>query len=212
VDAADGGRVAQVVGRVQKQIRRALPKQNSKIVELARPLSLQAVARGLRAVHDDAVAGGSLDDDAVRQLVRFEKGVCALDGFDDELRTLIANHDRHQGIDGILVALGDGREPDVIVVADQWEDVRVLVAGLLPYGKRDRTAKLVACGEKVAAGLNPRPSAPGPVRLLQQDVTAFRMAHRVAFNQTDIDLRDLCGRLKKPGEELATIIRELTNA
>jgi hypothetical protein len=212
VAAADGRRIDRVSVRLQNLIGSELPALNREIVRLARLLSLREVADDLQSVYAGLVGGYSFDDDSLRRLDQFEKGIAAVFQLDETLRTLLQNHDWLQGIDVTLGQLGGGRAPDVFAVADIWEDVRGQVDRLHPAAPPDWVGPLKELAGRVAAALVRPPTEPGPVRAAQADVKQFRTRMSEAFNRTDIDLLDLCGRLRQFGEALSGTLREMQHA
>ena len=209
---SDGRRVARAAEQVQYLIGSALPSINEQIVRLARPLSLRRVAEGLQAAHDRLAARRWSSEYSTELLGRFSRGIESLCRLDDTLTTLLENHDWLQSIDVTLEQFEGCYNPTPHEIADAWEDIQGLMEHLHPVAAPDWVAPLQQRARRLEAALRPPPTEPGAVRAVQYEFNQLRAGVKKGFNRVDIDLLDLCGKLRTFGTALVDTIRGMQNA
>ncbi|HKB06225.1 MAG TPA: toll/interleukin-1 receptor domain-containing protein [Gemmataceae bacterium] len=182
---------------------------NQAIVECARTLSLARVASELERVRDHLMRTHSFADGALARLQRLSAGISPVRELGERLAAGINNHDQLQQVDDAFRQFDGDRQAELRVVADVWEDVKDPVGGLNPAAGAEWVPTLTKLAGLLGASLVRIPTDPGAVRDIQQLVVDFRRATHKAFNRADRDLLHLCGQLRKVGDELRDVIREM---
>jgi hypothetical protein len=183
-----------------KQILDIQPSQiNTRLNTTARALRLPALVGALSQVHDHLQAQTDLDPGRVSQ---FREGVAALVSINEALTALIDDHDGWQAVEVLLNRIEGMMEADTQELEMSWPDLKTMAEPLCSR----RTDKPAIAFLKEAATLEEALASANPDRI-RKSFLSYRTRAGQLFYRIDVDLKRLCGELRKVGEPLASVLR-----
>ncbi len=192
-----------LLDNVLRRIKQTLdiqPSQiNTRLNTTARALRLPALVQALAQVRDNLSAQPDLDSDKVSQ---FHRGVDALVNISGTLTALIDDHDGWQAVEALLNRIEDMMEADTQELEMSWPDLKTMSAPLCSR----RTDKPAIAFLKEAATLEETIASANPDRI-RKSFLSYRTRAGQLFYRIDVDLKRLCGELRKVGEPLASVLR-----
>ncbi|MBI3242754.1 MAG: hypothetical protein HYZ49_10725 [Chloroflexi bacterium] len=192
-----------LLDNVLRRIKQTLdiqPSQiNTRLNTTARALRLPALVQALAQVRDNLSAQPDLDSDKVSQ---FHRGVDALVNISGTLTALIDDHDGWQAVEALLKRIEDMMEADTQELEMSWPDLKTMSAPLCSR----RTDKPAIAFLKEAATLEETIASANPDRI-RKSFLSYRTRAGQLFYRIDVDLKRLCGELRKVGEPLASVLR-----
>lgn len=196
VESHDAESIHAAIQPIQKVLARQPARLNDRLDEAARALPLAALVDALKGVCD------SLDQRQVNQttLLRFSTGVEALNDLAAGLSVLNVEHGKWQEIDSEIRLFESGVSKDVSELVDSWPGLKALTQSQCG-GVADEWARLLA--EEVrkldeAIGADEQPK-------IRQYFQRYRTRVNNRFYQVDLNLKELCEKLRTVGEPLATV-------
>jgi hypothetical protein len=183
-----------------KQVLDLQPAQiNTRLNSTARALRLPALVQALTRVQDGLLEQRDLDPERVRE---FYQGMEALVTVNQALAALIEEHDGWQAVEILLNRIEDFIEQDLQEIEMSWPDLKAQT-GPLCRGRTDRrTLAFVKESENLEAAL----AAANPDRV-RKVFLSYRSRAGELFYRVDLDLKRLCGELRKVGEPLASVLK-----
>lgn len=196
VESHDAESIHAAIQPIQKVLARQPARLNDRLDEAARALPLAALVDALTGVCD------SLDQRQVNQttLLRFRTGVEALNDLAAGLSVLNVEHGKWQEIDSEIRLFESGVSKDVSELVDSWPGLKALTEGQCG-GVADEWARLLAeevrkLDEAIGADEHPK---------IRQYFQRYRTRVNNRFYQVDLNLKELCEKLRTVGEPLATV-------
>jgi hypothetical protein len=194
-----------VVEIVRKMLSRIPTRLNASLVATAQNLRLESLVRALQTVRDRIDVLPLADDNARSQRDDFRRGVDAVEDLRVNLTFMVQIHDLLQRIYDELYAVDALVLPDMQSVENKWRVERIMLQKLTQAGESQRLSALRA----VAAQLD---EAVLISRNLAQSRRLYHEYRRKALrdlNQADDELLALCKELRKVGESVAQILKEM---
>jgi hypothetical protein len=192
-----------LLDNVLRRIKQTLdiqPSQiNTRLNTTARALRLPALVQALAQVRDNLRAQPDLDSDKVSQ---FHSGVDALVNISQTLTALIDDHDGWQAVEALLNRIEDMMEADTQELEMSWPDLKTMSKPLCSR-RKDKPAIAFL---KEAATLEETLASANPDRI-RKSFLSYRTRASQLFYRIDVDLKRLCGELRKVGEPLASVLR-----
>jgi len=187
--------------KVKWRLNRILSTQPARINLLlnhcARDLRLPTLLSAL-AIICETLASLHLD---ARRVAAFQSGVDALSAMDQQLSSLVENHDRWQALDVELRLIEASLDHGLLDLEMSWPEVK-LKAEPLYTAHSDEWANAL---KRDDSALEEALSAGNPAKVRG----SFHRYHRLVihrFFQVDIDLKSLCGHLQKIGVPLSSVL------
>lgn len=170
---------------------------NTRLNGAARALRLPALVEALTSVRDN-LACLDLDPEKVRQ---FGVGVEALAALDQSLTALVQDHDHWQVVDLELRRIETAMRQDVMELEMSWPGLKAMTESLYS-GITDEWASLLEADVKA---LDDAIAEDNPARS-RRYFWRYRRRAGDRFYRVNVDLKKLCGDLRKIGEPLTTVM------
>jgi hypothetical protein len=197
IEKLDDKQLKRVIWRLNRLLAVQPSRINTLLNQAARAMRLPALTQTLSEISNNLAA---LDLDA-EKVGQFKTGVEALSNIGRALTALVEDHDNWQDIDVELRRLEVAIDQDLVELEMSWPDLKTKAAPLYD-GLTDEWAVAI---KKEGEGLNEALAANNPVKIKR----AFRSYRRRAgdrFYRVDVDLKTLCGELRKIGAPLASVL------
>lgn len=172
---------------------------NTRLNSAARALRLPSLAQTLSQVRDHLGSQSDLDADKLNQ---FQSGVNALVNLGLALEKLVDDQDGWQAAEALFNRIEDLLAVDTSELEMSWPDLKAMTAPLCA-GRTDKPALGFL---KEAAALDEALALANPERM-QDSFRKCRARAGQLFYRIDLDLKRLCGELRKVGEPLAAVLR-----
>jgi len=189
-----------VLGRLKQVVDIQPTPINEKLNSAARALRLSLLAQTLAQVRDHLGSQDDLDPDKLSQ---FQLGVDALVNLALALEKLRDDHDGWQKAEALF-----NRSEDMLALVGTselemtWPDIKALTEPLCA----ERTDKPARRFLEEAAALDEALASANPERM-QDSFRKCRARAGQIFYRIDLDLKRLCGELRKVGEPLDAVLR-----
>ena len=197
IDKLDAQQLRRAMIRLKSLLTTQPSRINALLSQAASTLRLQSLTEALSRVSGN-LNSLNLDADRVRQ---FQSGVEALSRLEHGLKVLVDNHDGWQEIEVELWRIDGSLAQDSSELEMSWPDLKSKVDALCHELNVEWATALGKDGEALAAALNEN----NPVKIKR----CFRSYRRRASNrffQVDVDLKSICGELRKIGTPLASVL------
>lgn len=198
LEAADAKPLGKVLWRLNRVLNQHPARINGALIQAARGLRLPALVSALTAL------AGYLQQLqlAQEQVDQFAIGLDALGILDLELTRQVGQHDEWQLVDQNLRLIDTAVDRnDLTELQLGWPDLKTK-AGALYAGAEDWAAGL----RKDGAALDEALAADNPAKV-KRAYRAYRRRASERFFRVDVDLRELCARLREVGAPLASVTR-----
>jgi chromosome segregation ATPase len=198
--------------RVVAVLRRVLDRQplkiNRALVDLAKGLQLEDLRRAMERVHawmaGELTAQGTAAADLAAQLERVEMAVVALESMGSELAVHVADHDTLQDLDNELrmleVDLAESEHAQQQIGAS-FGDLRELMRRI----RRRPHYRWFDGFERSAERVEQTLKTEDPERL-RSDFRRYRSKATKGFQNVDLGLLELCGRMNHVGAPLGELL------
>ncbi len=197
IEKLDDKQLKRVIWRLNRLLSVQPSRINTLLNQAARAMRLPALVQTLSQVSEN-LASLDLDSEKVGQ---FKTGVEALSNLDRALIALVGQHDQWQDIDVELRRLETAIDQDLEELEMSWPDLKTKATPLYD-GLADEWAVAI---KKEGDSLDETLASNNPVKVKR----AFRSYRRRAgdrFYRVDVDLKTLCGELRKIGAPLASVL------
>lgn len=189
--------------KVIRALRRIIDLQpsqiNTRLNETAGILSRLDLVDSLQGCATKFAAEADLDQDKVKL---FNDGVRELTAISQALLKQVDDHGCWQAVQAILNRIAGSLELGTEELVESFPELRQQVEALC-HDRPDRSAQaLLKLSEKLAAAL-----AEGHPGRISDCFLLYNAKVGGLFYQADVNLRSLCGELRKVGEPLASILR-----
>lgn len=197
IDLLDEKLLKKVIWRLNQILSTRPARINTLLNHSARELRLPALLSALAIVSETLT---SLDLDT-NKVDAFQSGVNALVALEQELSSLVEEHDSWQALDMLLRLIAASIDRDLVELEMSWADVKLKAEPLY-----------MAYSDEWANGLKRECSALDEALMAGNPAKArrsFRSYHRRAtdrFFRVDIHLKALCGDMRKIGMPLASVL------
>jgi hypothetical protein len=202
-------RLSRTLEQLQRVLGAELPRINQRIILLARELSLGTVAVDLQRVHDELSGQRSFNKDAQERLTKFGEGIKSLSQLVVTLGVLLANHNWLQNADDALRPFEGIRQPELNDLIGAWAYIKEPLSKLVPVVAGDWVVPLQRVASELDGTLQHLPTEAAGVRDVQARFNRLRREIDKAFNRADLDLLDLCGKLRNVGDSLQEAITRM---
>jgi hypothetical protein len=200
IENFDVGQLDSAARRLSRILDREPSRINIRLVATARALRLTGLVKAMATVQG-SLAHLELDLEAVH---RFADGVDALAELDDNLTTLVNNHDRWQEINDELRRVEANLDQDLIELELAWPDLNSMTHALCG----DSTADWAIVLKEVGAELGQALTTQNPVRIKMLFLRYRSRAGR-RLRRVDSDLLTLSQDLQKIGGSLDLLMRTM---
>ncbi|MBI3244488.1 MAG: hypothetical protein HYZ49_19585 [Chloroflexi bacterium] len=197
IEKLDAKQLKQVTWRLNRLLSVQPSRINTLLNQAARAMRLPALVQTLSQVSENLA---SLDLDA-EKVGQFKTGVEALSNLDHALIALVDEHDHWQDIDVELRRLEAAIEQDLEELEMSWPDLKTKATPLYD-GLTDEWAVAI---KKEGDGLDETLAANNPVKV-KRTFRSYRRRAGDRFYRVDVDLKTLCGELRKIGAPLASVL------
>lgn len=198
LEAADAKPLSKVLWRLNRVLNQHPARINGSLIQTARALRLPALVSALTALAG-YLQQLKLDQERVDQ---FEIGLEAIGVLDLELTRQVGQHDQWQLLDQNLRLIDTAVDRNDLTELEMgWPDLKGRAEPLCA-GAEDWAAGL----RKDSAALEEALAAGNPAKI-KRAYRAFRRRAGERFFRVDVDLRELCARLREVGAPLASVTR-----
>jgi hypothetical protein len=201
IDQIDGQLLKKTIWRLKRLLSIQPSQVNSRLNYAAHTLRLSSLVDALKTVNEHMV-NLKLDPEKVLQ---FQEGLHFLITLDCKLQALVADHDCWQAIELDLRRIDDQIGQDLWELEMSWQDLKAKAEPLY-LSKQDAWAKSLQEYDLALNGCLEAKGSPPKIRLAYRRYRHEAGSH---FFQVDVDLKSLCGELRKVGEPLAAILRKI---
>jgi len=199
LDTLDDKQLKKVIWRMNRVLANQPARINSRLNQAARTLRLPALTQALTQVCAN-LTSLDLDPEKVGQ---FQTGVEALSQLDQQLAALVDDHDRLQEVEVELRRIEASLEADLTELEMSWPDLKAKVEPLSGAGS---TEEWVVAFQTEGKNLDEALAANNPPKVKR----AFRSYRRRAGDRcyrVDVNLKDMCERLRSVAGPLASVLR-----
>lgn len=198
LDAGDGQPLSKVAWRLNRVLNQHPGRINGSLIQAARALRLPALVSALSQLAS-VLARLQLEQEKVDQVL---VGVEAMGFLDAELTRQVGEHDQWQNVDQELRLIDSAVDRGALADLElSWPDFKTRAAPLYA-GPPEWAAGLRKDGAAVDEALG----ASNPAKV-KRAYRSFRRRASERFFRVDVDLRELCERLREVGAPLASVTR-----
>jgi hypothetical protein len=198
LDESSADKLKKVTWRLNRLLATQPTRITARLNAAARALRLPSLLEALAQARDFLLSQAADKD----KLDQFQTGVDALAKLNDQLNTLVNDHESWQTVDVELRRIEALIEKDLMELQMSWPDVKTQAAPLYASRTDDWAVALITD----VAALDEALAADNPVKVKR----AFRSYRRRAsdrFYRVDFELKVLAGELRQIGEPLTAILK-----
>jgi len=193
----DAGQLKRVIWRMNRVLAIQPSHINTRLNVTARALRLPALVEALTHVRDN-LARFDLDPEKVGQ---FEAGVEALARLDERLTALVDDHDSWQVVDLELRRIEAAMGQDMMELEMSWPALKAMIEPLYTGSAEEWAESLKTGAEALGSAIE----EDNPART-RRYFWRFRRQADDRFYRVNVDLKTLCGDLRKVGEPLTSVM------
>jgi hypothetical protein len=198
LEKTDAQQLKRAIWRLNRLLTIQPSRINTLLNQAARTLRLPELTQALAKVSEN-LAALELDPEKVGQ---FQSGVETLANLDKGLTVLVDDHDHWQAIDVELRRLEASLEQDLTELEMSWPDLKTKAEPFYA-GVTDEWAVAL---KKESEALDEALAAANPPKV-KRSFRNYRRRVGDRFYRVDVDLKALCGELRKIGGPLASVLR-----
>lgn len=217
LNTASENRDVKLLNRVSERLSPIIAGGQSRfdqlLFESAKRMRLSNIAGALTKIRD-AASMVDFKSDVKTRLEEFSAGTSALSELGQLIQDLAVDHACLQYIDETMrmLAYPCKFSDDVEKIREMWPDLEPTMDTLVPISNSNWVEQIQATRKEVAQAIDVAlrdEVDQETIGLISRKMGGFRSSVRTGFTQVDLELLNLCDRLRKIREELSIAIRNL---